>query len=883
MKGCVPNDCVAECAPWYAISLVLFKRPFCPCKVVTCKPDDDEDDDCNLFGCGCGWMGLPFGPGCDITSELPNIFPLGLFGPNPCLFFGGCPPGVGPPNPDPCGPFGCNGYCNLPQGCDPCPPEICGGPLKCPKPEGCGPTPGPNPTPNPTRPTKCEKEQETTVTEKLVYCKENIKLEPTTIASLNFTLTSTLTSMCLTPILYTRTGCGVLDTTATTTISSFTTTSSNSAPMCSRVPLDLNNDEGDNEQPTSSEGPSCTRAPLSLDDDEGDNEQPTSYEAPACIRAPLSLDDDEGNNEMPADTSSSLSLSFSHTASTTSSAFSSTPTPSSNSSSIVSSTSMVMTSSSSLVSRVPPPSILSMSTTPPWGTDIPSGTPAPANCPTCNEYFDKCVKGRCNSDGSNAEKCAKECLAALCYSGDSINYCKKGPCRPAACPKENPMTFENAQPGAPFTTVLFLSGTKITVSPTPSYSTVSLPHSPTPTCKPGHTISPTGNWTVLVEHEIKEKPDNATLTWRLWDEHGCEAGSGSGWNNILGANLTQEIGAWDRAPGWNMGYALHTHVTESTSASQSEIEFEISRFPAGCMEICWTKWKINTRDESKSWQITDDCARQCGMRKLGPTDVGCDDGINKWHDNGDSSIQKRGGYCWFHMSFEPGDDRASPPPKPWTRDSRWTLELVQQMEYEDASIEWWLKDPNGNHAGHFWFGLNAEDVDVVGSTLIETQDRDAHPELKMRYKMLLTVAYPRNKDNTTITLTYQNGKIDGCKYSSDTPSKVLGLLPLCQPSYQTESNDRTKQSHLNDCSSDPDRKIEICPTSMLAAKLEFSCDKIPDAFYPKGAGFERKFKCWWPHDFVAPYGNMDDVGTMDFGGMNGTFSALRIDSEVSVS
>lgn len=63
MKGCVPNDCIADCTSWHAVTLLIFRRPFCPCKVVTCEPNDEEDDwtdsdsdgeddDCKLLGCG---------------------------------------------------------------------------------------------------------------------------------------------------------------------------------------------------------------------------------------------------------------------------------------------------------------------------------------------------------------------------------------------------------------------------------------------------------------------------------------------------------------------------------------------------------------------------------------------------------------------------------------------------------------------------------------------------------------------------------------------------------------------------------------------------------------------------------------------------------------
>lgn len=810
-------------------------------------------------------MGLPFfGPKCDsdINIPLPDLFPGGLFGPNPCLFFGGCPPGVGPNPPDPCGPFGCDGYCNDGKGCDPCPPGLCDGP-QCLIPTGCGPKPGPNPKPNPTRPPKCEEDQKTTVTEKLVFCTENIKLEPTTIASINFTLSTTVTSTCLTPVLYTRTGCGLLGTTTTTTVSSFSTSTSSGAPVCSRVPLDLNNDEGDNEQPPrTTDGPTCSRAPLSLDDDEGDNEQPTPTEGPSCTRAPLSLDDDEGNNEMPADMSSSLSLTFS-----------STPTPSAN-------------SSSSSMSRVLPPSTLSMSTAPPWGTGIPSGTPV-VHCPTCDKAFADCTKYRCKQDGSDAEACAKFCLSALCYGQESADHCQKGPCKPAACPKKNPKDFNKGQPAIPFTTILFLSSKTLTVTATATYTTISVSHSPTPTCSHGKPITPHGKWTALIEHEIKERPDNATLTWTLWDENGCEAGQGSGWNNILGRTITQDIGAQARPREHKMGYLLHTNVTDSLSISKSEIEFAISKPPANCKEWCWVKWKINTREGSKSWQIIDDCARQCGMRKLEPTDVSCDDGMNKWHDPGDWSIPKRGGYCTWRMPFEPDNDDPvnddpKSPPESWGPQSKWTLDLVQQMEYETSSIEWTLWDPNGYHAGHFWEDTSHSDN---YTTQIQARHREAAPTHQMKYVMNLTVTDPRDKDNTTVSLQYIGvGKYPGCNW----PGKEWTYNRFykgCDPSYTTEPNDESRQALLWDCNDyylDLGAHLVLCPQPLVTG-YTMACDPVADKFRPKGAGFERRFKCWWPHMFPTMFTGKYIAVPVDLADANVSSGALGIDGGVNGS
>ncbi|KZM28627.1 chitinase [Ascochyta rabiei] len=876
VKDCVPNDCKAECFAWYGLSLAIFKRPICPCVPRTCtKGEDKENKDkkkCKLFGCGCGWMGLPLGPGCvDIQVDFPKIFPFGVFGQNPCKWFGGCKPGPGPkPGPPPeddnpndddfgdegCGPFGCRGYCYVEGGCEPCPREICGGP-KCTKPGGCGPKTGPDPMPEPTRKSKCEEDQKTTVTERIVSCFVDLKVEPTTIMSINYTLTETLTSACLS-FEATYTGCGILGTTTTTTVSSFTSTSSE-APACTRAPLDLDNDEGDNAQPTkTTDGPSCTRAPLMLDDDEGDNEQPKSSEAPACTRAPLSLDDDEGNNEMPADMSSSLSVSRSPTPSANSSSIALSSTA--NSSSIASSTmsmtsSMSPNSSSSSTSRVLPPSTLSMpTTTPPWGSGIPSGTPTPGNCGGCKSYFDVIANGKCRPDGSDAEACAKWSLAELCFGNRSPDYCKTGPCKHSACPKENLGDYSKANPASPFTTVLSLSSTTVSVTATPSKTTVSLSASATPTCKSGGSISPHGKWTAYWE-QVNYGDQYSDFTWTLWDENGCEAGKGSANNRqLLGADIVTDIGAQGRPQEQKMGYMLHANTTDSTAESRSEIQFTISKPPAGCTEFCWVKWKITNGIASKPWEITDDCAQQCGMRKLTPTDVGCDDGINKFQTADDDSLNKRGGYCWWRMPFEPANDDPVPPPPPppppsppITRESIWRLEIRQQMEHEKSEVEWTLYDPNKNHAGS---GLADTSSGDVVKTIIETQGRDEHPEDKLKYKMQLTVSHPRNKDKSTVKIAYADvGKLPGCKYGTKT-----GHVPSCNPSYETETDDEANVAILMDCYTKYYGTEWACDRHLVSS-TQMSCDPIPHAFRPKNAGFERSFACWWPHDFAPSPGS----------------------------
>lgn len=108
--------------------MLIMKRTVCPCIPHDCKKKDrSHKKKCRLFECGCGWMGLGFGPGCgyDLDLHLPDLgFPCGLFGCNPCNLFG-CP-GTTPA--DRQGILGEDGYCLTDDGCEPCPPEICSGP-----------------------------------------------------------------------------------------------------------------------------------------------------------------------------------------------------------------------------------------------------------------------------------------------------------------------------------------------------------------------------------------------------------------------------------------------------------------------------------------------------------------------------------------------------------------------------------------------------------------------------------------------------------------------------------------------------------------------------------------------------------------------------------
>ncbi|EOA85186.1 glycoside hydrolase family 18 protein [Exserohilum turcica Et28A] len=259
---CKPNDCVSECVKWRLVTFLITKRPICPCVPKKCDKDgesdspsdSDRDDpkikpkptsrpkekkpDCKLFGCGCGWMGIGFGPGCP-GLEVDLTVPCGLFGCNPCTFFG-CP------GTQPEGIVGYGGYCPG-KGCEPCPPELCSRP-GCTLPGGCGPKPGPAPTKPPNRPDPedCDDSKRTIVTERFVWCTEgfNVSALP---SSLRGTSSTMISSLCVPMIDATVTVCGgAMPGFDTTTTMTGTNTLTSDAPACTRAPLSLNDDEGNN-------------------------------------------------------------------------------------------------------------------------------------------------------------------------------------------------------------------------------------------------------------------------------------------------------------------------------------------------------------------------------------------------------------------------------------------------------------------------------------------------------------------------------------------------------------------------------------------------------------------------------------------------------------
>jgi hypothetical protein len=266
--GCKENNCIADCISWRLMTFLLFKRPVCPCIPTKCDKDgdsdspsdSDRDDDkgpkpkptsypkpnkpeCKLLGCGCGWMGLNYGPGCPGVDFELNI-PCGLFGCSPCTFFGSCPGDKQPVNAI----LGYGGYCRG-EGCSPCPPELCSRP-GCTIPGGCGPKPGPAPTkpadaPDPDR---CEDKQRTVITERVVFCTEgfDISAMPSTSRGTGSTSSTMISSICVPLIDATQTICGPAFGFDTTTTKTGTNTLTSDAPACTRAPLSLDDDEGNN-------------------------------------------------------------------------------------------------------------------------------------------------------------------------------------------------------------------------------------------------------------------------------------------------------------------------------------------------------------------------------------------------------------------------------------------------------------------------------------------------------------------------------------------------------------------------------------------------------------------------------------------------------------
>ncbi|KAF1828493.1 hypothetical protein BDW02DRAFT_538096 [Decorospora gaudefroyi] len=246
--GCKENDCVDDCIAWRALTFLIMKRPICPCVPVHCDKDSnkpkptsipkEKNPECKLFGCECGWMGLGFGPGCPgLEIDISN--PCGLFGCNPCTFFG-CAGTM------PKGIIGYDGYCPG-GGCDPCPPELCNRP-GCTIAGGCGPKPGPAPTRPSKDPKSCDDKHRTVVTERFVSCTEGFDVSrlPTSLWGGGSTSSTLISSLCVPLIDATVTMCQPGYGMDTTTTATSTKTLTSDAPACTRAPLSLDDDEGNN-------------------------------------------------------------------------------------------------------------------------------------------------------------------------------------------------------------------------------------------------------------------------------------------------------------------------------------------------------------------------------------------------------------------------------------------------------------------------------------------------------------------------------------------------------------------------------------------------------------------------------------------------------------
>ncbi|CAI6336651.1 unnamed protein product [Periconia digitata] len=263
-----------------------------------------------LFGCGCGPFGMSIPP-CtwpeidwpkfDIKIHMPEIAPIlpcGIFGCDPSDLFGcdGCGPG----------PLGFGGFCWGP-GCDkPCPKNLC--------PDGKGWKVGKPPKPKPGDPdpdtNNCDKKDVKTITTADVSCTEFVTASSTSVISMT-------SSTCITLFSAELTGCNMRGGGTSTQTGTKTKSGSSIA-----IPT-LSWKNGDAIAiPTLSWKPkvaACTRAPLNLDEEEGDNELKRNITIPtlswmpnnkiaiptlswmpshgSCTRSPCNPDENEGDNE----------------------------------------------------------------------------------------------------------------------------------------------------------------------------------------------------------------------------------------------------------------------------------------------------------------------------------------------------------------------------------------------------------------------------------------------------------------------------------------------------------------------------------------------------------------------------------------------------------
>jgi hypothetical protein len=732
----------------------------------------------------------------------------------------------------------------------------------------------PSGTPDPAQ---CEEAQKTTVTERFVVCTEGFELKPTTIASINFTISELITSTCLPLYEATLTACGIMGWTSTTTATSFT---SSTAPACTRAPLSLDDDEGDN--PAEEPAPACTRAPLLIDEDEGDNTRPEDP-APSCTRAPLLIDEDEGDNA-PACTQAPQLVDDDEGDDERKP----TPSPSPTSSRTTSWKAPPSTLSEGPVeTTLQPPTI-----TPPSQTSSsPPAMPTDCTWPWCNccrSTYADCVSLWCKPDGSNAAYCARICLTALCtFEKSSPEICRVGLCRLSACPKEPPRNIEDGQPAAPFTTVLRLPATTVTVTLMPSSSSAPLPSGTSlpsvtpitavPQCTPG-AISPTSQWQAQMEfyYDI----NGPRLTWDLYDHNGCHAGAGKGdklridqsagsgagnasaaavmagsFSNMSIAGpgssvrslslppspsnapaphikrqlhdprqyIGTEIISSNRPVHDSMYYRVDARVKNPTSNSARTV-FTLLRPAANCPTECHPTFEIGDSAAKVPFYITNDCHSACsGHPAITNADVGCSDGANILHRiatplTGRTAFRRQF-WCWWRM---PTIDRTLSP------NATWRIRLRHEMEYATALVTWTLIDANGFEAGTgkvaAFSKTNSIKTDISSSSSRHGADALAVP-------IRLTVMRPTVEQDTWLELEFR---------------KTGPNCHECYPVLNTFSH--------RDTTGRPENAVQgwtwvtTCGISCekdIIAKPSTDCGFNGEPFAVQGAGRVREFECWF--------------------------------------
>ncbi|RMZ68535.1 glycosyl hydrolase family 18 [Pyrenophora seminiperda CCB06] len=594
---CVPNDCFLECAKWKLVTLLLMKQPFCPCVQKTCNPDHGTkpkptsypkpDPKCKLFGCGCGWMGLGFGLGCDGFDkdfEIPS--PCGIFGCNPCQYFG-CPvPGLE------YGIIGFMGYCLGTKGCDPCPPEICSRP-GCTIPGGCGPKPGPAPAPAPPiapppnapppnapppnrpDPENCNDNQRTVVTEKFVWCTEgyNVSALPTSEMGTSSTM---ITSVCVPWIDATVTVCrGAISGFDTTTTQTDTNTLT-SGPRCSIGPLALDEDEGDNNLG----GPPRRTSFGSM------SGRPTATSTGTMSNNSTAISTGTGSNNSTATSMNPDSSTFTSTGLITSTNANSgtfTPTESRNQSSISASTdSGIFTSTLSGIFTSNSSSTESIASTTSTKSSISTSTSSSISMSTSTSISTSTSTSTSKSTSTSTSKSTS-----------------------TSTPKST------------------------TTSMTPTL-TVPLPHtSSSPPPQPTGDMDWYGQWSVHIQQYMWD--DYAEIHWTLYDPNGNHAGEHD--QNGRGLHEIRDyIHTINRPPQHAMPFGINITVIDPYDLAKSRVNFEINKGVFNCDYMdnvqCRPYFTTETYIEDQPFAIQtceDSCKANNAVAPLSKSDLWCED------------------------------------------------------------------------------------------------------------------------------------------------------------------------------------------------------------------------------------------------------------------